>query len=187
MNRVGSPVPWYTYPAIQLVENKLYSDKRVAEFGAGNSTLWWAEKAQKVFSFEEDLGWYNYLKSRVPTNVELYHLPIDLSGLEEKLPDQLFDVVIVDGFDRYKASLVARRIIQPDGVIILDNSEGYWGEDGTYPIMDYFRSEGFNRVDFYGFSPGVILPHCTSMFFKGSTFLFEGQENPINYVRNSAK
>jgi hypothetical protein len=34
-------------------------------------------------------------------------------------------------------------------------------------------------VDFYGHAPGVILPHCTSVFFKGSAFVFGNDEAAI--------
>lgn len=183
LNRAGAPIPWYTYPAIQLVENKDYRGRTVAEFGAGNSTLWWAQQAAQVVAFEEDEQWFNYLKSRVPANVELHHLPVDLTGIDTKLGDRRFDVVIVDGLDRFKAVVVARRILKPGGLIIVDNAEGYWGAEGTYPIMDFMRAEGFQRLDLYGFAPGVLLPHCTSIFWKDATFVFAGQENPKNYVR----
>jgi hypothetical protein len=31
-------------------------------------------------------------------------------------------------------------------------------------------------VDFYGHAPGVILPHCTAVFFKGRAFVFGNDE-----------
>jgi hypothetical protein len=32
-------------------------------------------------------------------------------------------------------------------------------------------------VDFYGYAPGIVQPHCTSIFFKTFCFLF-GDTNP---------
>src|SRR2546428_7018171 len=68
----------------------------------------------------------------------------------------------------------------PDGAIILDDSEGYWGgeERQTYPILELMRAQGYRRVDFFGHSPGRIRPHCKSFFFRSECFLFEGTEAP---------
>jgi hypothetical protein len=35
-----------------------------------------------------------------------------------------------------------------------------------------FRDSGLSRVDFYGNAPGVVLPHCTSIYFR-ATFVFD--------------
>ena len=79
---------------------------------------------------------------------------------------------LVPGYDQAHVKLT------PDGALIMDNSEGYWGPEGTYPIMDMLRERQFLRVDFHGFAPGASLRHCTSVAFRGSTFLFDGRENP---------
>jgi hypothetical protein len=64
---------------------------------------------------------------------------------------------------------------------MLDNSEGYWGgdEQKSYPIVELFQRAGFMRVDFYGFAPGVIKPHCTSIFFKDRARIFENLKPPV--------
>src|ERR1700676_3563930 len=64
----GLPIPWYTYPCIDLLATRDLSGCRVLEAGAGNSTLWWARKAAFVHSLEEDRGWYEELGKRVPSN-----------------------------------------------------------------------------------------------------------------------
>ncbi len=179
VDKNGAPLPWYTYPAIDFLACKDFSDKIVLEFGAGQSTLWWADRAKMVVSFESDRDWYSCLKRQVPGNVKLYFIPDDLSGFDNHIGSELFDIVVVDGLDRFKASKIASDLIKSDGAVIVDNSEGFWGPEGTYPIIDHLREKRFSRIDFYGHAPGVILPHCTSLFFRDHCFLLEGRENPL--------
>src|SRR5262245_36157876 len=48
VDRVGRPMPWITYPAIRLLDERVPSKSRVFEYGGGHSTLWWAERAYEV-------------------------------------------------------------------------------------------------------------------------------------------
>ena len=180
VDRHGSPLPWYTYPAIDLVKAKDFKGKRVLEFGAGQSTIWWAQRAAEVVSLEGDQEWYHYIREKMPANVKLHFADIQLSTFEQLVPRNAgFDVIVVDGLDRLIAATKSRELLNPGGVMILDNSEGYWGTDGTYPIIDLYREAGFARVDFYGFSPGNICQSCTSVFYRGRCFLFEAADHPL--------
>jgi len=110
----------------------------------------------------------------------LHLIPEDLYGIEKLLPREPFDIVVIDGLDRFRCAEWSLRVISPCGAIILDDSEGYWGgeEKQTYPILELMRAQGYRRVDFFGHSPGGIRPHCTSFFFQSECFLFEGTEAP---------
>src|SRR3954463_2256551 len=55
---IGNPIPWYTYPAIEYLKQLDFSTKNVFEFGAGQSTLFWAGRARRVVSVEDDAAWY---------------------------------------------------------------------------------------------------------------------------------
>jgi hypothetical protein len=107
---------------------------------------------------------------------------MDLGGMDGVLSRGPFDIIVIDGLDRLECAARAVPILAEGGAIILDNSEGYWGPEGTYPILDLFRAAKFCRVDFYGYAPGVILPHCTSLFFRDSCFLLVGDENPVRLL-----
>jgi hypothetical protein len=178
LDRRGEPLPWYTYPAIDFLADQDYSGASVLEFGAGQSTLWWARRAREVVATESDPDWYARLARAVPPNATLLRLPLSLEGLQSHLGERTFDVVVVDGQERLLAAREAARRVSLRGAVVVDDSEGFWGPEGTYPIMDLFREAGFMRVDFYGHAPGVILPRCTSVFFRPGCPLLAGRSHP---------
>lgn len=175
VDRRGEPLPWYTYPAIDFLGTQDFSGRSVLEFGAGNSTLWWARRARSVTSIESDADWFASLQTLIPANASLSKAvgELDFSAIPQHAQ---FDLIVIDGMDRLAAAKIAPAIISHDGAIVLDNSEGGWGSDGEpgQPILDLLRSLGFMRVDFYGFTPGVIGTHCTSIFFKSGSFVVAG-------------
>jgi hypothetical protein len=180
VDRFGAPIPWYTYPAFYFLDAQNLAGRTVLEFGAGQSTLWWAAKGALVTAFDNDPEWVARLGKDVPDDARLYLVSGDAVALENLLPDQAFDIIIIDGLDRLQCARLAVGRLAPSGAVLLDNSDGYWGGDhnGTYPILELFRGCGFQRIDFFGAAPGVIRPHCTSLFWKGCCFLLEGAEAP---------
>jgi hypothetical protein len=161
VNGSGRFQPWLTYPLIEYLNGLDFSGKDVFEFGAGASTLYWAERAKNVVSVELDSGWYEALKSKVPSNVTLLH---DADGhsyatVPKRLfPDRKFDVVVVDGAERYRSALTAIEVLAPGGFIILDNAE--W-----YPrTADKLAEAGLIEVRFSGFSPKNAFTETSSIF-----------------------
>src|SRR3990167_9685848 len=52
--------PWLTDEAIQFLDKFLKeAPKIVLELGSGGSTVWFAERAYNLISFEHDIRWYN--------------------------------------------------------------------------------------------------------------------------------
>jgi hypothetical protein len=179
VNAHGRPIPWYTYPATAALAGADYRERRVLEWGGGQSTLWWAARAEQVVTFEADLAWYSELRTRRPENVVLRYLPGGQPSPDLLDPDERFDIVVVDGCNRFACARWSIDRLSPNGALILDNAEGYWGpEPGRYPILELLRDQGFQRVDFFGYAPGVTRPHCTSIFFRTACFLFSGQRPP---------
>jgi hypothetical protein len=168
----GTPIPWYTYPAIDFLTQRSFEGKNVLEFGGGQSTLWWSARAQSVLTIEEDSDWYERLRSRVARNVGIHHIPVDhatrsvasVKALLDAQPIRAFDVIVVDGHLRQEVTALAFDYLEPDGAMILDNSEGY----GFYEAI---KDRNCRRVDFFGFAPGVSLRHCTSIVFLKDCFL----------------
>ena len=170
----GQPLPWYTYPAIDFLKFRTYKDKNILEFGGGQSTLWWADKARSVVTLEGDQAWFNKIKGKMPPNVELHYVSMETKDINvaqvkdvlESLSHSSYDVIVIDGLYRVHLINIALKYLTGDGIIVCDNAESYDFNQG-------FIDSGLNRVDFFGNCPGVILPHLTSIYFSPSSFVFD--------------
>lgn len=177
VNAENKPIPWYTYPAIEFLEDKIKHDSIVFEFGGGNSTLWWANKAKQVISIESDQGWYEQIKQQMPDNVEL-NLEIEekkYADFINQYPDQYFDVIIVDGINRNSCLENSLNKLKNDGLLIFDNTDDH-RYDSSLKLLS---SQGYKRIDFYGLIPSYTYKNCTSIFFK-STEILETKTLPSN-------
>jgi len=166
----GKPVPWYTFPASQFLRSMDFSNDDVLEFGGGQSTLWWAGRARSVTTMEDDPAWARYVQES--TSAWSQVVVIAEPDLERQARAPLgskFDVAIIDGGDRIRCAETALKVLRPDGLIILDNSDGFWGPDGTYPILDLLAEREYLRIDFFGYYSVGMTPGCTSLFFPSST------------------
>ena len=172
VDREGKPLPWYTYPCIDFLRVRDFSRQRVLEFGAGQSTLWWAPRVAALLAIEEDPSWAEKLRPRLPPQAEV-HLA-SMASAEACVADVhrilegrgLFDVIVIDGLYRSELVPLAIRTLAEGGIIVCDNSEGYG-------FREAFLPHGMSRVDFYGMVPGVILDHCTSIYFRSGAPAFD--------------
>lgn len=173
VERDGQPLPWYSYPCIDFLKTRGCANRSVLEFGAGQSTLWWAQRAREVLSFEGDAAWYERIRCDMPGNVALHLVSMEsrdacLADVERILKassPRRFDVIVVDGLHRADLARLAPGLLSDDGMIICDNAEGYG-------FQAALRESGLLRVDFIGHAPGVIMPHATSIYFRPGSFAF---------------
>src|SRR5688572_13469451 len=190
VDRSGNPIPWYTYPAFDFLAGKDYAGKRVLEFGAGHSTLWWMQRAADVVAIEGSEQWLSHLQTRVTKNVTLHLMRSPSDSLAPLLKGRQFDLIVIDGPDgtgcnRGQAAqiVIELNLLAPGGAVVFDDSEGSFDVPGnewqkSAQNITYFREHGFSRVDFFGYAPAQLQWRCTSIFFKGECFLFEGTEAP---------
>ncbi|MBI3453391.1 MAG: hypothetical protein HY057_11315 [Rhodospirillales bacterium] len=175
----GEALPWYTYPAIDFLRNQSFTGRHVLEFGAGQSSLWWSAHAGRVFSIESDPVWCATVRRGAPANLQVVLSPPEIPALPAEIASRRFDIIVIDGLRRQRAADLSIDLLKAGGCIILDNSEGEWGDrPGDYYIVRTFREAGFGRVDFIGFAPGNLREHCTSVFFRGRCFLFANPRPP---------
>ncbi len=175
INQKGEPIPWYTYSALDFLKYRNFEDKHILEFGGGQSSLWWGSVAQKVVTLEGDKPWHDLIKNNMPQNVDLHYISMENRNEFTQIVAsvlnsyQLFDIIIIDGLYREEALKMALKYIKPNGAIIFDNAEGY-------SVFETTQNWEFNqRIDFYGNAPGVINPHCTSIFWKNTSFIFDSK------------
>ena len=172
INQEAKPIPCYTYPAIEFIENKIDSDFRIFEYGSGNSSLWWSERVTQVISIESDANWFGYIKENMPSNVELYLIEDDLkyASAINQYEDHSFDVIIVDGSNRNQCAEFAISKVKNQGFIIFDNTDDHRHAPG----VEKLQASGFIRIDFYGMIPSYLYKNCTSIFFKDVNLLSRG-------------
>ncbi|MEX0853081.1 MAG: hypothetical protein WD036_07345 [Bauldia sp.] len=179
VSRRGEPLPWYSYPCIHLLMHRDFAGRSVLEFGGGQSTLWWAARAERVVTFEGDVAWHARLAKVMPENVELHLISsadrvtclAEVTRVLDRLPRPSFDVAVIDGDFREDVFEPAIRHLSEDGALICDDAESYGFFEAT-------RGLDIQRADFFGHAPGVVLPRCTSVFFHRRCFLFDAG-NPI--------
>jgi hypothetical protein len=158
----GEPLPWYTYPSIRFLERRVIAPLRVFEFGAGNSTRWWAERAAEVVSREHDLAWVERLRDLLDRpNVRLEHEPVD-SDAYVAAPTGSFHVIVIDGRRRVECARNSLAALTEDGVIVWDNSDRERYGEGFALLAD----RGFRRLDFCGVAPGATSEHSTTIFYR---------------------
>jgi len=174
VSKKGNPLPWYTYPSIDFLKQRSYEDKDILEFGGGQSTLWWSKRSRSVDALEGDEKWYKKINEGMPDNVNLQLVSIrdkesnisDVGNFLKKHGKPKYDVIVIDGLYRYEMIQFAIEYLREGGIIICDNSDGYGMQEG-------FEQSGLQRVDFFGNAPGVVLPHCTSIYFSENSFIFD--------------
>lgn len=185
VDRNGNPIPWYTYPAIEYLLQLDFSNKRVFEFGAGNSTLFWANLSKKVVSVEDNKSWYKALKKEIPSNVDLKYKKLGKKYsnaiLEEK---EKFDVIVVDGRMRDKCCESAIQKIASGGLIILDNSDRVSEYKEYSNAIQTLKKNDIIQVDFSGFGPINDYTWTTSIFFSRD-FDFKPANKEIQPVKDS--
>lgn len=156
----GKPLPLFTYPTIEYLQQFDLRDKLVFEFGAGGSTLFWQQRAKAVVSVENNSGWYNHLKSQLSSNTQLHLVEGDEFPwfIERQAPN--FDIIVIDGAGyRYDCASVAISKMSKGGLIILDNADWH---PNTAALL---RQQGLLQVDMTGFKPGECHTSTTSLFF----------------------
>jgi hypothetical protein len=163
----GAPIPWFTYPSIAFLRERIKADWRVCEFGSGHSTLWWAARVRAVHSIEHDVAWHAEFVRRVPANVTYVCHPSENAYARAIVGAGPFDVVVNDGNFRLPCVYTAIDELSPGGVVVWDNSERPEYEPGYV----FLRERGFRRIDFSGFGPINQDPWCTTIFYRDGNCL----------------
>lgn len=165
VDKDGNPLAWVTYSFMDFIEDRLNNGMEIFEFGAGNSTLWYAGRVDSVTSVEHDQEWYEKIRNKMPDNVSLYHRELKYGGEYSRFPNQLekrFDIIIVDGRDRVNCMKHSVESIKEGGIIVLDDSERAQYMKG----VEFLLNRGFKKLDFWGISPGLFYKKCTTVFYK---------------------
>lgn len=185
-NGVKAGTPWVSFRALSALDRMPLRSASVFEFGAGGSTIFFAERAATVISVEHNPRWHeevaSLLAERALSNVEcrlaeaqngvvsgefLSHR-IEYAGMSfsnyvsqiDDVPDESLDLVFVDG--RARVACIKRSIskIKSGGRIVLDN-----GDRKEYQsIVNELETLGWRVSRYSGFTPGIVALDETIVF-----------------------
>src|SRR5215469_14032663 len=58
-------LPWFSYAAIDFLEDYLRPDMAVCEYGSGGSTLFFSQRVRSVYSIEDNGEWFKIISNRI--------------------------------------------------------------------------------------------------------------------------
>jgi len=175
-------VPWWTYDAIELVEDflKARNAPRVFEYGSGASTVWLARRAREVVSIDHDAGWIDFARPRL---AELGNAAVELVPPDpQTVPDRRyhsgksgyrgqsfeayvnaidrhpgsFDLIVIDGRARPACLGKAVERLAEGGMIVFDNSH-------RRRYREAIARCGFEAKVTRGLVPSLPLPDETTL------------------------
>lgn len=188
--RRESPViahtPLIPYSAIRYLNRLLHLDDSVFEYGSGGSTLWLADRVQRIVSVEHTSYWYERVEQEVArtkpaASVTLVLKPVDELQVEgssneenrataasrklddyinvvDQFEDDSFDLVFVDGLDTIRVACITRaqNKVRPGGLLVLDDSS----RPSYNEVNALLRS--WSREKFWGVRPHFVWPSQTT-------------------------
>jgi predicted O-methyltransferase YrrM len=147
--------PWIVPAAIGWLGRRIRSDWSVLELGAGRSTPWFARRAARVISLEDNEFWGEQTRERLRVlgldNAELRQLAVERFAAEvEGLPDCSFDLVVMDFLEAPAVTRVdvlkpAMNKVRPGGLLLLDDSDRP-GYTEAFQLLDGWRFRKFVGV-----------------------------------------
>ncbi len=156
------PIPWYTYAATAFLGPRLNKDMMVFEFGAGYSTLWYAERVKYVYAVEHNEKWYGRISTLKTNNIDCRWLPSGRYADEMLNHKSEIDIVAIDGAERVNCVITTLQSIKHTGCVVFDNSTDANYQEG-YNLLAHY---GFRRLDFHGLTPVCAVNNCTSIFYR---------------------
>jgi len=167
LDRHGEPIPWFTYPAIAYLDERIDSSWRVLEFGSGMGTLWWSQRVEKHIALEHDAAWAALVARSGNARVVATSDADAQSYIAPALPLGPFDVVIVDGLFRTECLAASRDLLAADGVILLDDAQRHEYAAG----IEALHAAGFRQIAFHGPQPVSKHAGCTTVLYRSGNVL----------------
>jgi hypothetical protein len=163
-----SPVPWFSYGAIDYINQTISPNSLVLELGGGGSTSYWTERGNSVTTVESDEAWSKKIRDSLGDTLNL----IEVIFIEQISPETLqvlgsqkFDVIVNDfnfGSGRGSVASWMAGHLTENGAIIWDNSDREAYIEGLAEL----ESLGFGRISFFGLGPVNPYAFETSIFSK---------------------
>lgn len=165
VNKEGDAIPWWTYPCIHFLSERLPKDACVLEFGCGHSTVWMSNRVKEIFSVERHGPWANIVATKVQNNANVLLVPSIQSFLNDPGAymerKKVFDFIIIDADikSRLECANKLESFLNNHGVVLWDDTE----RNNDHHIM---TEMGFRELCFRGMRPQVIHIGQTSVFYR---------------------
>ena len=143
-------LPWMNLQAVRFYGRLLQPNTRVLELGAGKSTIWLGRHGLEVIAYEHDESWANEVNDWITeyglSNVEVITASDGPADLISQHPPESFDIVVIDGIDRFKCceEILKHEILKKGGWLIYDDiHRRYFDEDyvEAYALLDGWGHE----------------------------------------------
>lgn len=164
-------MPWLSWPCIDYLETVVKRDLRVFEYGGGGSTIFFLSRECHVTTVEGDPKWGEAIQQRA------YRICAESGRFELRLVDitggnpaareayvtavisgSPWDLILIDGAARLECLAIAKDHLQPDGIIVFDNT------DLPEYSAAYSHVPDFERIIFHGLGYGRRVPTTTEVF-----------------------
>jgi len=167
-------LPWITYPAMRLVDDKLRG-RRLFEFGSGTSTKWYAERCREVYSVENNVDWFDLVHARLTSSPNAH---LTLAKTNDAVIEAItqiggcFDAIVVDSkpirngedfedSDDFRVACLraALHFATDDCLFIIDNTD-------AMPLLSTEVDRVFARkrvLRLCGWVPGIFHPNETTV------------------------
>jgi predicted O-methyltransferase YrrM len=133
-------IPHLNVPTIALLEYVVDKESHVLEFGSGSSTLWFAERACRIISYESEKGWHGAViaeaQKRGLKNL-VVHLDFEYWKHLGKLEGQEYDIILIDGAEHINARESCIR-----------ETWRYLAEGGYFVVDDTHRKRYEKEIEF---------------------------------------
>jgi hypothetical protein len=163
--------PWISYDAQRTIADFLGAKpRRVLEFGSGQSTCWYAQRARELVSIEDDPQWYANVAAEAAAFPGLdYRLARERADYSTPDVPGYFDLIMIDGRWRDDCARFALERLAPGGMIYLDNADKSATPDtGDIPqarerLMVHAAAVGWEMREFIDFAPAQMFVQCGLM------------------------
>ena len=156
------PLPWYSYSAIDFIEERIGTTTEVFEYGSGNSTRWYANRVEEVVAVEHDPEWAQQVRGVTPSNATVLQRDSRSGYIESISEYDDADVVAIDGEFRSDCAAYALGALSERGVVVWDDTHNDEFSSGYQELRD----AGFKELSFQGMGPVTATIQRTSIFYR---------------------
>lgn len=159
--------PWWNSRAIRYARRQLREGDMVLEWGSGSSTVWLTSLGARVTAIEAEAEWAEKVNARCPGTPVRFIPGEDTGELRsepelrdrgqhffdryvsaiDEFPDDMFDMIIVDGICRAECARRAARKVRPGGLVVVDDTQWGFLDPCSEPFQRWetTRLRGFKR------------------------------------------